>query len=101
MQTIKGATRIPKKLMLQTSIYTRRDYWMLNKRFRKDMIIMQQQQEHYMNPQKDLLDNRLTTRPTQTGWKTSIKLYVNLWFAYIEDAHHQFGISSVPSWTAT
>ena len=46
-----------------------------------------------MNLQMDSLDNSLTTHPIQRGWQSSIELYWNYRFRYVDDLHSQFGNS--------
>jgi len=72
---------------------------MSNKRFSPNSIIRQQNQEHYINLQTDMLDNALTTCPFHTGWKISIKPYLNRQFRFFDNPGRQFGNGSVPTRT--
>jgi len=50
-----------------------------------------------MNP----LSNPLATRPIQTGWAFTMKLYPSGKFGFIDDPEHQVGNGLVSTWTRT
>jgi len=62
---------------------------------------MLQTQEHYMNQQMDLLYNPLTSRPNQTGCKTSSQPYPNRLFGFIDYWDCQYGNISIATRTQT
>ena len=58
-------------------------------------------QAHYMYLQMDLLDNPLSTRPSQTGRECCIEPYPNGLFRLVDNPDRQFGTGSVPTRTQT
>jgi len=79
----------------QRAKHAKCDSWMSNNRFSLRTSIKQESQAHYMYLQMDPLDNRLSTRPIQTGREFSKGPFPNGRIGFIDNLNNQFGARSV------
>jgi len=94
---IDGKIQIPKQLILQTANDAKEilGYWIHD--FDNVLLSNSKKQEHYMNPQLDLLGDPLTNCPIQPSWETSIELYAGWQLVCTNTPEIQFVNCLVPT----